>query len=257
MKYQYIKLKFIIPTLLVIAIGIVVGVFFAGGLKASSISYGNIENWNLDGFTNFNGIDEGSINKSKVVGHNNKYVMVIDEDTTIVSIYEKKSGWSEAKPTDPKTSTLLYSSADAQGSDNDSKSNITLEYYNENGKTSSVSSFNKSVKYANVATGKDERYYQLRYGVDDNWNSYVDVLYQIGEFSPIIIPKKFDMADMEDMFIGNTVLKMASESKIKSFVTIYDENGNPTEEVGVENKLDNYLYSFDNEAALYILENGF
>lgn len=253
MKYNYIKLKYIIPSLLVIAIGITLGIFFFGGLEASSIEYNNLE-WTTDGFTNFNTVTEDNINKEKLVGHNAKYAMVIDESTTIVSVYEKKSGWSESAPT--KNATFLYASADKAG-DNEAKSNVVLEYYNENGKTSTISSFAKSVQYENVTTGGKERYYQVRYGEDDSFNPYVDVLYSIGDFSPIVIPDKYDMYDFEKMFIGNTVFRMQRESDIKDFVTIYDEAGNATDVKGVEWKHQNGLYCFDNEAALYILEKGF
>ena len=92
MKYTYLRLKYIIPTLLLIALLIVLGVFFIGGLKASTVDFDNLE-WDSEGFTNFNGIDEAQINKLKVVVHNKKYVMVIDESTTIISVYEKRSGW--------------------------------------------------------------------------------------------------------------------------------------------------------------------
>lgn len=255
MKYTYLRLKYIIPTLLLIALLIVLGVFFIGGLKASTVDFDNLE-WDSEGFTNFNGIDEAQINKLKVVGHNKKYVMVIDESTTIISVYEKRSGWTIEKPTDSKTTKFLYSTAQSAG-DNEAKSNLVLEYYNENGKTSTISSFAKSVQYENVTTGGKERYYQIRYGVDDSFNSYVDILYSIGDFSPIVIPDKFDMYDFEDMFVGNTVFRMQRESDIEDFVTIYDEEGNPTDEKGVEWKHQNGLYCFDNEAALYILENGF
>ena len=102
MKYKYVRIKYIIPSLLIIALLIVLGVYFLGGLKASSVSFENIE-WDSEGFTNFNGIDESEINKAKVVGQNSKYVMVMDESTTIVTIYEKKSGWSETDPTNSKT----------------------------------------------------------------------------------------------------------------------------------------------------------
>lgn len=253
MKYSYIKLKYIIPSLLIIAIGIVCCVFFLGGLKASSISFDNLE-WNTDGFIDMSAVDSKEINKTKIVGQNNKYVMIINEDTTIVSVYEKKAGWNESDPTNSKTSKFLYSSAQADG-DNEAKSNVALEYYNVDGKTTTISSFTKSVRYENVTTGKDEKYYQLRYGMDDNFNNYVDVLYSIGDFSPVVIPDKYDLADFENMFIGNTVFRFKQESTITSFATIYDLDGNETEEVGVEWKHEDALYCFDNEAALYILKN--
>ena len=255
MKYKYIRIKYIIPSLLIIAIAIVLCVFFLGGLKATALEFDNLE-WTTDGFTNMNEVNKEDIQKKRIVGQNSKYVMVIDEDTTIVSVYEKKAGWNSSDPTNSKTTKFLYSSAQADG-DNEAKSNVVLEYYNVDGKTTTISSFVKSVNYQNVTTGKDEKYYQLRYGTDDNFNDYVDVLYSIGDFSPVVIPDQYDMADFETMFIGNTVFKFQKESEINKFVEIYDENGNLTDEVGVEWKHQDGFYCFDNEAALYILENGF
>ena len=235
---------------------IVVGVFFIGGLTAKSIDLENIE-WTTKDFVDMNTVDSTQINKNRVVGENSKYVMAINEDTTIVSVYEKKAAWDKNNPVfNSKTVKLLYSSAQEDG-DNEAKSNVALEYYNADGKTTTISSFAKSVKYQNVTTGKDEKYYQLRYGTDDNFNNYVDVLYSIGDFSPVVIPDKFDLADFENMFIGNTVFKFEKESDIKSFAKIYDLDGNLTDEVGVEWKHADGFYCFDNEAALYILENGF
>lgn len=259
MKYKYIRIKYIIPSLLIIALLIVLGVYFLGGLKASSVSFDNIE-WDSEGFTDFNGIEKSEINEKRIVGENSKYVMIMDESTTIVTIYEKKSGWSASDPTNSKTAKELYSSAQANG-DAEAMSNVSLEYYNKNGKTTTLSSFAKSVQYENVTTGGKERYYKIRYGEDSNWNSYVDVLYSIGDFSPIVIPDKYDMYDFEQMFVGNTVLRMQRESDITTKTTIYDYDGSgnlvPTTEEGVEWKHQNALYCFDNEAALYILENGF
>ena len=49
MKYKFLRLRIVVPSLIVIMLGILVLTFFVGGLKAASFEYDNLE-WNEDGF---------------------------------------------------------------------------------------------------------------------------------------------------------------------------------------------------------------
>lgn len=253
-KYKFLRLKYIIPSLLLIALIIVAILFFTSGLQKTVLAFDNIE-FSEEDFWDLSTIskaEESELNKARLVADNGKYAMVIDETTTIVSIYEKLSGWTKENPT--SKATLLYSSAQANG-ETEAKSNVVLEYYNSNGKTTSLTSYNKSVQYLNITTGDNKRYYKLRYNEDEG---YVDIYYSIGDFSPIVIPDQFNRDTFNKIFVGNTVFFVQGDSEINQFAEIYDAE-NPdvlTEEVGVEIKYKGTGYCFDNNAALYLLKNG-
>ena len=255
-KYKYLKLKLIIPSLLIIVMLVMLGLFFIGGLKKNVLAFENIE-FDVEGFKDYSALtaeEEEAIklNKNILVGHNDNYVMIIDQTTTIVSIYRKKAGWTEANPT--SNADLLYSTAQEKG-DDEAKSNIILTYVDENSAQTTINSYSKSVQYSNTTTGTYNRYYQIR----TNQNS-VDVLYSIGDFSPIVIPDQFDRDDFNELFIGNTIFLRQTDSDIKNYADIYDAN-NPTEllnleDKGVESKYTGLGYCYDNEAALYLLKNN-
>ena len=169
MKYKFLRLRIIVPSLIVIMLGILVLTFFVGGLKAASFEYDNLE-WNEDGFVRpemviidgnkkwlMNDVD---INTRKYVTDNEKYVMYIDEDTTVISIYQKLEGWTKDDKTKEK---LLYQTANTSSNFAEEKSNVTLYYYDSNGKLASLNSFDNSVKYENELKfiARDEKLKQL------------------------------------------------------------------------------------------------
>ena len=253
-KYKFIRLKYLIPTILIIVLLVLLGLFFIGGLKKNVLAFDNVE-FDTEGFRDFSALtkeEEALLNGEKLIAHNNEYAMVFSEKTTIVSIYRKKAGWTADKPTDKNTAELLYSTAQADG-DDEAKSNLVLTYVNDNASTSTVNSYSKSVQYSNATTGTYSRYYKVRY----NENS-VDVLYSIGDFSPITFPEQFDRDDFNDMFIGNTIFLRQADSSINSFADIYDVNDTSikTDTKGVELQYIGIGYCYDNEAALYLLKNG-
>ncbi len=276
MKYKYLRLRLIIPSLIVIMLIVLVLLFFTGGLKAASIDYDDNIEWTEDGFISPEAIVENgktkwlvngeAINTKKYVTDTDKYVMYINEDTTIVSIYEKLTGWTKGDTTKEK---LMYVSANINGASNDEKSNITLYPIDENGKIlNALTSYDKSVMYSNTLAGTNEKHYSLRYNADGS----IDILYQIGDFSNLLetFPKYFDRSDFEEIFIGNTFFKYNSDSEVKKTkVNVYDEEGNFVSEgyqIDVASKFNSDIkddayaygfgYCFDNEAALYILKNG-
>ena len=253
MKYKFLKLKYIIPSVLIIVMVTMLSIFFFGGLKKSVLAFSN-EEFDTEGFTSFWDLtkeQEAAVDRAKLVGHNSNFVMMMNEDTTIISIYRKKSGWTKDNPT--ANADLLYTTAQSDG-DDEAKSNLILEYVNENGSTNTLLSYTKSVKYSNITTGADNRYYKIRYNGDNS----VDVLYSIGDFAPVIIPDQFNRDDFNEMFIGNTVFWVQPDSGITKFVDVYDAN-NPTvktDAVGVELTYKDIGYCFNNAAALYLAKNG-
>ncbi len=273
MKYKYIKVKIIIPTLIVIMAAILVVMFFAGGLSAAEIKYENIE-WDAEGFItpehseqsgwHFKVNDtEVKLNNKRYVGESDSFVMYVDESTTIVSVYRKLDGWVSPKE-DPNANNknkevLLATSAQADGASDEAKSNITIYYYDKSGKENSqgLSSYDKSVLYINQLVG-EEKYYKIRYNESSN---SVDICYQIGEFNNIYatFPKYFDRADFENMFIGNTYVLYNPDDEIRKN-SITDESKADASVDGYWIKPDSKIegglaYSYNKEAAKYMLKN--
>lgn len=251
-KYTYLRLKYIIPSILVIVLVVLLGVFFLGGLKKNTLAYDN-EEFDSEGFRDFSILtkeEEQALNKNVLVGHNSSYVMMFNEDNTIISIYRKGAGWSSENPT--ANADLLYRSAQPDG-EIEAKSNIILDYVNEHGNPTSITSYGKSVQYSNITTGTYNRYYKVRYNGDNS----VDIYYSIGDFAPVIIPEQFNRDTFNELFVGNTIFYAQPDSEITELAQIYDAE-NPdtlTAEEGVELRFKNIGYCFSNEAALYLVKH--
>ena len=266
MKYKNLKLRVILPSILIVIIALMVVAFFTGGLEAGALTKNNIE-WSEDGFVTpdfqiedgnvkwYLGTDSDGkkvpINTRKLVAEKGNYRMYLNEDTTIVSIVEYLGKDDQGNDIERE----LYTTANESGSAIDEKSNLTIYYYDANGKLSTgFNSFDKSVNYENKVQGRNEKKYSIRY----NENGSLDILYQIGEFANIleVIPKYYNKGDFENVFIGNTFFNYTTSSSYED-VEVVGESGNTTgKQIKVEAKKGVFGYCLDNEAALYILKNG-
>ena len=127
---------------------------------------------------------KASMYQNKIVSENNKYIMFIDEMTTIVTIVEKESLKDGGDAKNPNDYVVKYSSAISNDIDS-YKTNFVLSYA-----SSSVSkiedqtydAFSNSVNYKNAITGQFERHYELKYLADKN---AVQIYYTIGSFGTI------------------------------------------------------------------------
>ena len=214
---KYLKIKFILPLLLIVALTTFLLMFFIGALKPANIDYtkDNIE-FSLEGFTNILEANPSELNTQKYVADNDEYCMIIDETTTIVTIIKKGEGWSKTNYT---AGEVVYKTADIENKNDLLKSNITLNYYDSRNKLNTYDAFNYSINYVNRLNGEKEKHYMLRY----NENS-VDVLYQIGNFLNIdgILPAYFNREQFEELFIGNIVFGQVAWGK--SVITVSDTN---------------------------------
>ena len=71
-KYAYLKLKYIIPTILIIILVTLLGVFFLGGLKKKTLAFDN-EEFDVEGFRDFSILtkeEEHALKKNVLIGHN-------------------------------------------------------------------------------------------------------------------------------------------------------------------------------------------
>ena len=266
MKYKNLKLRVILPSILVIIIVAMVVAFFTGGLEAGAISKDNIE-WTEEGFISpVSQIENGNvkwylgtnekgeklpINTRKLVAEKGNYRMYLNEDTTVITIVEYLGKDANGDDVERK----IYSTANHDGDSMDEKSNLTIYYYDANGKLSTgFNSFDKSVNYENRVQGRNEKRYSIRYNEDGS----LDILYQIGEFANIyeVLPKYYNKADFEDVFIGNTFFSYTPKASY-SDVEVVGENGTTTaKEIKIDPRNGGFGYCLDNEAALYILKNG-
>ena len=172
-KYQYLKLKYIIPTILFILIVVFLSIYLFGGLKKKTITFTNDSfDSTLEGYIDYAEYEKDHELKARVVGKNKKFVMVFDEATTIISVYANDDKFDiDALG----SSTLLYSTANKNGS-GEQMANIIYTYIDDNGKTGTINSFDKCVQYQNATTGTNERHYKVLYNEEENT---IDVYYEI------------------------------------------------------------------------------
>lgn len=223
MNMKYVKIKFILPALLIIALCVAILMFFIGALQPyeyvlsddeKNIVFDEKEYSELKDYMTLTS-DEYRKLGDKLVADNEKYVMVINEATTVVSVYEKGKNWSSDKPLN--NATLVLSS-----SDNSNKNNFVLNYINSISKEGTYDSFSKSVVYKNLINGNDEHHYKIGFSKDGD---YVDIIYEIGDFTNIdaSFPKFLNRTFFEDLYFGNTLFLTEDLSLHK---LIFDGDGN-------------------------------
>lgn len=223
---KYLTFKRVASLLLVIVIGVLLGVYFLGGMKASSINLDNIEfdpsafidftsTGGADKDKNYYRIDQNgkyildgedkivvNFNKSKVIGISDKYIMVFDEETTIAKVYEKLP--NDGPNTNFSGRTAVFQTAidpvdDAKPTDT-TAANLLVRYaQTTNGKimTNGLDTYRYSVSFINSLTGQKEKHYKIRYLTDKNGKiDGVQILYEIGKFSANedYFPKAFEQA---------------------------------------------------------------
>lgn len=180
-----LTIRYLVALLIVIALGIFGILYFAVGLEANAIEVDNIK-FDTEGFENFANKEADKINTAKKVGETDKYIMFINEDTTVVSVAVKSSLKAGENPNDPKSYAIKYDSANTkEGSPVAQYANFNLTYSsNDLSKpvTKTLDSYSQSVKFSNVLTGGDEKHYSIRYNEAEK---SVQVYYTIGQFSSI------------------------------------------------------------------------
>jgi hypothetical protein len=185
---KHLTIKRIVSLLIIICIGVVLGIYFFGGLNPDTVELDNIP-FNESDFKSFNTLDENgtkvdlTFNKNVVVGENTKYIMIFNEETTIVKIYDKTTStpidgdYSNCQPVYQSAQDDLSSSRGA---------NLTVRYAQKsNGKimATGLDSMLYSVQFENTLTGVKERHYKINYLENGDKNDGVQVLYEIGRFS--------------------------------------------------------------------------
>ena len=180
-----LTIRYLVALLIVIALGIFGILYFAIGIDANAIEVDNIK-FDTEGFEKFADKSKEKINTAKKVGETDKYIMFMNEDTTVVSVVVKSSLKEGADAKDPNSYAIKYDSANTkEGAPVAQYANFNLTYSsNDLSKpvTKTLDSFSQSVKFSNVLTGGDEKHYSIRYNEAEK---SVQVYYTIGQFSSI------------------------------------------------------------------------
>ncbi|MDD3381983.1 MAG: DUF5696 domain-containing protein [Bacilli bacterium] len=200
---KLLKIKYIVPFLLVIAVAIVLVVYFTGGLStiplADELAFSNKE-VNLDDFTEAASME--TFDNNKLVAENDNFEMYIDEATTKISIVDKRTGKTYTTTNDDLTSGY--------------GSNFRLFYYGTNGTqvTTGLNTMTDSVNFYNKTSDTYEKHYSLNY-IDGG----VQIVYDVGRFTQTYYPDKMRINTMIDQFIGNIRINQeyATETIMDSF----------------------------------------
>lgn len=265
MNMKYVKIKFILPALLIIALCVAILMFFVGALKpyeyVLSDEEKNIE-VNFDDYSellDYSTYTAAEYDKvgTKLVGQNDKYFMVIDEKSTIVSVYEKGANWNEANPM--SNASLVLRSADSESTKSEHFNNFYVNYINSINKEGRYDSILKSISYKNRINNKDEHHYKI--GVNQE-EDYVDVIYEVGEFTypDAYFPKYLDRQFIENLFFGNMLLitEDLASHKLKSngAGALVDNGKNSSGEMGRAIVYTGNGVTFSDECAEYLEDNG-
>ena len=180
---RILKVKYLVALLILICLGTIGIIYFAVGIDANAIEIDNMD-FTTEGFENYFEKSDSEINTNKIVSQNEKFIMFIDESTTIVTVCEKDSlieGTTGQKSTDYR---IKYSSAaTAEGAPIAQLGNFNLTYSSTNISypvTKTINSYTSSVKYVDGITLEEQRRYSIKYEEDA-----VQIYYSIGEFTSI------------------------------------------------------------------------
>lgn len=135
-------------------------------------------NWWIDGTDT--GI-KATMDQNKLVSENDKYIMFIDEMTTIVTIVDKRSLKAGGDKNNPNDYIIKYSSAMANGNAA-VKSNFVLSYASTDiakPVNNEINAFSQSVNYVDLFSGTVQRHYNIKYIPEEK---AVQLYYTIGNF---------------------------------------------------------------------------
>ncbi len=200
---KILKFRYLLIAVLVVAICLILGLYFLGGLKARADMIYDNEEFRADDFESYAERGDSELDSSIEIYNNGTYTMFFDEKTTIVKIALNSSCKAPDSPNLAQCK-VVYETADSTSDVATEKSNFLLRYYLENGTINStdLSSWANSVQYENRITGLTERHYSVNYLEDG-----VDILYEIGNFTNVssYFPSEFDRATYDSLFRGNLV----------------------------------------------------
>ncbi|MFA6889847.1 MAG: hypothetical protein WCQ80_02365, partial [Bacilli bacterium] len=95
---RFLKLKYIVSYMIILAVIIVALLYFVGGLTVTTLEKDNLT-FDETGFINFNSGQTDDIgdpievtyDHDKIVAENDTYALIIDEETTIARVVDKRT----------------------------------------------------------------------------------------------------------------------------------------------------------------------
>lgn len=241
---KILRFRYFLIAVLVIAICVILGLYFLGGLKARADMIYQNEKFDESEFTSYSDMTDSELDSSIEVYNNGTYTMFFDEKTTIVKIVLNSSCKAPDRPSLAQCK-VVYETADSTSDVATEKSNFLLRYYLENGTINStdLSSWSNSVQYENRITGLTERHYAVSYLEDG-----IDILYEIGNFTNVssYFPSEFDRATYDSLFRGNLVFYNPTDTELLK-----------QEDLDIVFRYSGKGATYNAECAAYLAEQGY
>jgi hypothetical protein len=207
-----------IKKIVIIALVLMAGALYIFGfkMKPTALTYPNVQQFTKDGF-----IDSMQLsNTNRLVSENNDFALYIDETTSYVKVYDKRSGqtWqSNPTETDPwandPNKLLTVTATEKQ------RSTLELSYFNPTGTQVSINNYKMSIYHPqSILNPEGMRTFMIKY-VDGG----VQVLYQIKDleidhlFFPKFLPK-----DVFEAFPEFAVLSSIAYTQFNSDTQTYE-----------------------------------
>jgi len=258
--FKVLRLKVLIPILIVIIAGVLLLAYFFGGIKATAYDTSDTNlSFNINDFTSYESktydaaefqdlCAEIATGKYKTwIAQNDKYVMYMDTATTIVYVFQieddaivtgQKQEGTDYPKIDITKCKICYQSAKenytgAEGA------NFLLSYADSTTGNTLATEFNtmtNSVFYTNSLTGEIEQHYYLK-----NVDNGIQVFYGVGAFSAgdAYFPTKFYQTIYKPYY--------GTEEDEKSYCALIKEYEEKVAEAEDEKELQKWQTKLDNE----------
>lgn len=246
---KFLKAKFIVLYLLVLAVGICLLTYFVGGLKASAVTtdslafdftkYTSYEDYDVNG--KYTGTGDAAthpdLQTARIVAQNDKYTMFLNELTTVVTVAVNSSCTATTATNadgyiayDLATATVSYSSSlDATSGDDTlssaERSLFLMDYVDADGNavTATFNTYDNSVHYENKLTSSYERHYYVNFNTENG----IEICYRVGNFVLLtsFFPTYWERSSYEALFRGNTMMDVTIDSSGSTDVMKYTGTG--------------------------------
>lgn len=226
---------------------------FIGNDKYDVYKMSNNIGWSKDGFIYPNLVIEGSnkiwymgdrlIDTERLVSEIGDYKMYFDENSTEIEITKKLENGEEK---------IFYSSNSSINPIGNN--NLNIVYRNSLGEMASSLDCNVFSMPMLPNSFTHPKNYSIRYNDDNS----LDILYSMGNFNGIydVVPPYYNMKDFANTYAGNVSLMLDSTSKVEDCIVVGKNGQSNGKEIKLSTRYGGACACFDNDVALYILQNG-
>ena len=226
---------------------------FIGNDKYDLYKMSNNIGWSKDGFIYPNLVIEGSkkiwymgdrlIDTERLVSEVGDYKMYFDENSTEIEITKKLENGEEK---------IFYSSNSSINPIGNN--NLNIVYRNSLGEMASSLDCNVFSMPMLPNSFTHPKNYSIRYNDDNS----LDILYKLGNDGQIhdTIPPYYNMKDFANTYAGNVSLILDSTTKVEDCIVVGKNGQSNGKEIKLSTRYGGACACFDNDVALYILQNG-